>query len=219
MSNDPRQFRILDLFAVLTLAALLCATAAPFVRELNFATRSRLLAVFSCQLLVMLVTIVYSANKRSSLLQRSGNRLGIGYSGAMKWRYGPLFISIMCMLSLATLQLAMSLAFALQPTMELWPPNFVISQVQLGCFTGVAVSRFKWGVYPGAVEFFDNGIAVGGVRFVCWEQVEVRRSHHLPDRLVIFLRQAAGSAAGGTTTVQVSPALCERLVAAGVTLL
>ena len=75
--------------------------AAPFVRELNFATRSRLLAVFSCQLLVMLLTIVHSANKRSNLLQRSGNRLGIGYSGAMKWQYGPLFISIMCMLSLA----------------------------------------------------------------------------------------------------------------------
>lgn len=77
-TGDPRQFRIIDLFALLTLAALVSAMAAPFVRELAPTTRNKLLAVVTCQLVVVAATVVFAAQRRSKLLQQSGQRIGIG---------------------------------------------------------------------------------------------------------------------------------------------
>jgi hypothetical protein len=213
LPGDPRQFRIIDLFAVVTLAALLLAMAAPFVRAMTPASRKRLLVVVTCQLAVTAATMTYLAIRRAKLLQKSGRRIGIGYSGAIKWRHWPLFKSIAFMLFLAAAQLALALMYALLSTDDGQPPSFVIFQLQLGFSTGIALSRFKWGVYPSAVEFFDNGMSFGGTNFIGWDRSEVRTSQYLSDRVVIVMRQAKGSIAGETRTVQVPGSLREQLTA------
>jgi hypothetical protein len=122
--GGPRQFRIIDLFAVVTLAALLSAMAAPFIRAMTPAGRSQLATGLLLQLLVMAATMVFAAYGRSKLLKKSGQRIGIGYGGAVRWRHWPLLKSIMYTLILVAVQLSLALGYAWQaPDDGKHPPN------------------------------------------------------------------------------------------------
>ena len=49
---DPRQFGLIDLFAIMTSAALVSAMIAPFLREMQTENRNRLFSVAIFQLVV-----------------------------------------------------------------------------------------------------------------------------------------------------------------------
>jgi hypothetical protein len=212
---NPRQFRIIDLFAVLTLAALLAAMAAPFLRAMPPDKLTMLLIVALCQVVVTGGTMIHAAHRRQQLLDRSGERIGIGYCGAVRWRHWPLFKSILSMVFLAAAQFGVALVFAVVLTGETPVPTFLVYQLQLGYVTGRALSRYMWRVYPSAMEFFANGVAVSGTSFVEWERAEVRRSQFFSDRVVVVMRPEVGSIAGGTIIVQVSDTLRDELLVAG----
>lgn len=202
--GNPRQFGIVDLFAVLTVGALVSAIVAPFVRAMTPANRGNLFAIAVVQLAVVTFTVVEGANRRGKLLQQAGRRTGIGYCGTVRWQRWPLFKSILGMLSIAGAQLGFSILFAMGPPGTQPFPNLLLYQLQLGYFTGCALSRLHWRVYPNAMEFFENGIALNGVRFVPWSLIQVRPSQHFPDRVVVVMRQGEGSVAGETRTVQLA---------------
>jgi hypothetical protein len=211
--GNPRQFRIIDLFALTTLAALVSAMAAPFARAMPREHLTKFLVVAFCQLLVVATAIVLAAHSRNRLLQASGERIGIAYCGALKWAHWPLFKSISYMLLLAAAQLTLAVSFALFPIAETPTPHYIVFQLQLGYFAGLSFTRFLWKVYPNAIEFFDHGLALGGTKLVRWDQVEVRRSQLFTDRVVVVVRPEHGSIAGLTRTAQFPSWLMDKLLA------
>jgi hypothetical protein len=164
--------------------------------------------------LIIAVTVAAMANRRKKLFDRSGQRICVAYCGGGRWRRWPLVKSIVAMAALALAQLGLAAAFAVTPSAEVAYVHIVIYQVQLGWFTGVAVSRFRWRVYPHAMEFFDNGVALHGWKFYGWSRAEVRPSTLYADRVVVVLQIQPGSIGGETKIARVTGTLRERVLAA-----
>jgi hypothetical protein len=214
-AGDPRQFRVIDLLALTTLAALVLAMAAPILRTVQEGNRLKLLALVSFQLVVTGVAVAYAAYSRGRLLEMSGQRIAVGYQGTIRWRHWPVVKSSLLMLLLANWQLGCAALSTTAPTGEWFRPSpgFFAFQLQLGFFSGFAFARFLWRVYPSAIEFFENGVALAGMRFIPWQQVDVRPSQYFSDRLVVVVRPAAGSAVASTRLAQVPAAARERILA------
>ena len=162
--GDPRQFGVIDLFAFVTLAALVSAMAAPFLREMQAEKRVRLLVVASFQLVVTTGTIAFAVYQRKKLLEKAGWRIGIAYCGEIRWRHWPAVKSVVYMLLLASAQLCLAMMFATE-VVELPAPYFLVYEIQLGCISGMAFARFLWRVYPNSMEFFEQGISLRGMTF------------------------------------------------------
>lgn len=203
--TDPRQFSLSDMFAMVTLAALMFAMAAPLLREMQPESTPRLLAVAGVQLLIVAGAILLATSKRRKLLERSGRRIGVAYCGEARWRHWPLAKSWLAMIALAAIQLFLALMYATDPDDHLL--SFLMFRLQLGCFAGFAFSRYLWRAYPSMLEFFDNGVSIGGITFFPWAQVDVRDSRLFDDRIVVVLRPAPHSVAADTRVAQVSAVL------------
>ena len=195
--SDPWQYGIIDLFAILTLAALISAMAAPLFRHIQPVNRPVLVIVMMCQVLITAGTIIAAAGRRKSLLELSGQRIALGYCGQMKWRYWPLLKSILYMTAFAAAQVGLALLIAYETV-----GGFLLYQLQLGYVTGFAFSRYLWRVYPNTIEFFENGISTDATTFLPWGRTEVRPSQYHGDRVVVVERPMAGSIAGFTRTAQ-----------------
>jgi hypothetical protein len=202
--GDPRQFGLIDLFALLTLAALVSAMAAPLVRHAQTLNREVLLLVIGFQVLVAAGAVIFAAGHRRGLLAIAGRRIAIVYSGQLNWRHWPLVKSMITMTALAAAQLGMALLLAFFATDSKQSPNIVVwlYYIQLACVTGYAFSRFLWRVYPNAIEFFEGGISADAVTLVPWEWAEVRPSRFHQDPVVVVVRPMPGSAGGITRTAQ-----------------
>lgn len=88
--RKPQQFSLSDLFAIVTLAALVFAMAAPFLREMQSDHVARLIAVTGVQTAPVAGAIAVAATRRRKLLQMSGRRIGTAYCGEGRWRHWPL---------------------------------------------------------------------------------------------------------------------------------
>lgn len=202
--RDPRQFRIVDLVALMTLAALVSALAAPFIRALSPDHRGKFFITTIVQLIVMAATIATNAKSRKQVLGQAGEKIGAGYSGALRWSR---LTCVLGMLFLGATQLFMSFVFLDTPNRNTRMPDNMLFHVQLAYFSAAAISRYRWGAYPNVVEIFQNGLVFRGTRFVSWAQAEPRPSAYYSDRVTIVFRHAPPSAAGEIKTVQVSDAL------------
>jgi hypothetical protein len=202
--RDPRQFRIVDLVALMTLAALVSALAAPFVRALSPEHRGKLLITTIVQLIVMAATFVTNAKSRKQVLGQAGKKIGAGYLGTLRWSR---LTCVLGMLFLGAIQLFMSFVFLDTPNRNTQVPDNLLFYVQLAYFSAAAISRYRWGAYPNTVEIFQHGLVFCGTRFVSWEKAEPRPSAYYSDRVTIVFRHAPQSAAGEIKTVQVSDAL------------
>lgn len=202
--RDPRQFSIVDLIALMTLAALVSALAAPFIRALSPDHRSKLLITTIVQLIVMGATITYNAKTRTQTLRQAGKKLGAGHLGALRWSR---LTCVLGMLFVGSIQLALSFIVLETSTRSSRVPENLLFNAQLACLSAVAISRYRWGAYPNMVEIFRNGLVFSGTRFVSWTKAEPRPSAYYSDRVTIVFRHAPQSAAGEIKTVQVSDAL------------
>ncbi len=209
---NPLQIRLLDLFALMTLVALVSAMAAPFLRGFDSEYRNRLLLVIGLQLLIVVGTIVHYARKRKKLLEQSGPKIGAAFCGQWGWRYWPVTKSLLLILLLVFVQIfvAMTTADDLLQYGLLIP----LYNIQLSWFMGYAFSLYRWRVYPNSVEFFENGISQKGTSLIRWECVEVRRSSSFSDKMVLVLRMSPDSIVGSTLVAQVSDQLRERIFVA-----
>ena len=212
-AGDPRQFGLIDLFAIVTLAALLSAMATPYLRTMPAENLGRLLVVSSIQLIITAGTIAFAANRRKQLLDKSGQRIGVAYCTELRWRHWPIVKSSILMLFFACAQLCFALTFATESIGKA-VSVYVVYQLQLGGFTGFALARCMWRVYPGSIEFFDNGVALRGTVFFPWSRVDVRPSQLFTGRIVVVLRQAVGSPGGETKVAHVTDSQREQVFAA-----
>jgi hypothetical protein len=202
--RDPRQFSIVDLIALMTLAALASALAAPFIRALSPDYRNKLFASTIIQLIVMAATIATNAKTRKQVLGQAGEKIGNGYLGALRWSR---LTCVLGMLAFGAAQLALAFFILEKPHRTGFVPPLLAHHIQLAYFSAWALSRFRWGAYPNMVEIFQNGLVFSGTRFVNWTQAEPRPSAFQSDRVTIVFRHSPQSAAGEIKTVQVSDAL------------
>ena len=203
--DNPRQYSLLDLLGLLTIASLLISMFAPYLRQLTAENQTRLLVAFLVQAALVTFSLTTTMKKRKSVTSEAGNRLGIGYAGQVRWKHWPVAKSAFQLFCLSCFQLLAGIAIAISDKWNF--TNFIVFQLQLGPVTGVCLARYLWRVYPGAIEFFEHGIVQQAFAFSPWTRVEIRPSSFFSDRNVLFVRQAEGSNVGGTLTVQMSESL------------
>jgi hypothetical protein len=108
-SVRPQQFGVIDLFALMTLAALASAMLAPFVRAMQTENQLRLLLGAILQFGTAAIATVWAITRRRKLLEQSGPRIGIGYCGQIRWPLWPVVKSMVYMLLLAMVQIGLAL--------------------------------------------------------------------------------------------------------------
>ncbi len=186
--TDPKQFNIIDLFAMLTIAALLLAVAAPYLRELSTEGLLQLSLTTLVQSVIAIGAIVLLSAQRRSLLAGSGRRLGMAYCGEGKWRHWPAIYSVLVMLLVAGAQLALSIGLTTLKHDHHGMRIHYLSQIQLAITCGYVMSRFMWRLYPNTIEFFENGVSFNGLSLKPWNAIELRPSELYSDRVVVVLR-------------------------------
>ena len=142
--SDPRQFAVIDVFAVITLTALVCAMAAPLLRRIPAEKLDKLLVIVSLQLVVTAGAVLLAANLRERLLEKSGRRIGLAYCGEGRWRHGPLVKSAIYMFLLASAQLCVWLLFAAGAIGDVISTNYLLFELQLGGLLGYTFARYPW---------------------------------------------------------------------------
>ncbi|MCA9187457.1 MAG: hypothetical protein R3E01_04295 [Pirellulaceae bacterium] len=215
LPSDPRQFRILELFGWVTIAALVCAMVAPFVRNLSGRQLTTLGASVVFQLAVIVSTLIYLAGRRQEVLRNTGRRMGVGFLGRMRWQHGPLAMSVLGMLVLGVGQLAIAISLAIFDAMKNQPLAIPVYQVQFAVYTGSMISRFRWKLYPNAVEFFEHGVVFDGRRLIEPERIDLRASEMYRDRVVLVVRPKPNSVVGDTKVVQIPDELRHWLLGTG----
>lgn len=210
--QDVRQIGLIDLFALVTLAALLTAMAAPFLRDIQAAQISRLIILGTIQAIALSSSAIYSSLQRKKLLSKAGVRIAVVFYGGKKWKHWPLVSSVGFMFLFASMQLGIALVYAHlnSGTVNL---NGIFVQAQLGYFTGLAVCRYLWRVFPGSIEFYNNGVALGGTKLLSWHQVDLSPSRLFSDRIRIVIRPVNGVHFGDTKTAHVGADLRNQLLA------
>ena len=202
---EPRKLRVIDLFAFVTVAAVILAIAAPYLRGMKPEQAGKLLALTSVQLALAVAVFVYATHKRRQVTQPLGKSFGIAYSGLLRGRNLSQTLSILQMLAAASCQLLLALLFIRSPDdMPInWFMMYLLYQVQLGLLAGYTVARFTWRVYPNAVEFYDSGVVFNGTLFLPWAQIDVRENRYSSQSLNLVIRQDVHSPAAETKPVQV----------------
>ena len=205
--GQPTQVRLIDLFALMTLCALLFAIVSPIVRQIRSEDRGILIAVLLGQVILIGLMMHWWNKRRMRLLAIAGRKVGVGYCGDLDWRHWPLIKSLLIMVAIAVAQLAFAFAIMIAGRAALYSPGFFLQQIQLGVFFGIACSRYIWRLFPNAMEFYEHGISSDGVNLIPWELVTLRDSQFFADRIVAVVRTKVGSIEADTIVVQVSNSL------------
>lgn len=206
---EARKLRLIDLFAFLTVAAVILAIAAPYLRGIKSDHLGKWIALTSIQLILAVTVFLFATQKRQQLVKPLGKSFGIAYGGFLRGRNLAPFSSMLQMLAAASFQLCLAWYFTVGPDeLSLYRIGFLLCyQIQLGFVAGYAAARFMWRVYPSAVEFYPHGIVFHGTSLVPWTQVEVRTNRSSEDKLTLVIRQDPRSPAGETKSVQASTSL------------
>jgi len=212
-AGNPQQFRLMDLFVLTTLVALLSAMVAPLLRGLESDYRNLLLRIVGFQLLLAAGTIVYYAKQRKKLLDKSGSRIGSAFCGQFRWRYWPIVRTVSSIVFAASFQLLFAAAMAitiLDSGQIFGPISMMIDRLpvsyrvlhylhylsfldfffylQYSFSVGYAFSLYRWRAYPNTLEFFEHGIVKKGLSFIPWKRIEVRPSTFFDDKIAIVVR-------------------------------
>ena len=174
-SEPTGQFRLIDVFGMVTVAAVLLATLTPLLRlmnrDLSFDVTAAAMMQVVIQVAVVLIAIATAIGRRMQLQKRAGRRFGVAFCGSTKSEYWPRMKSIFVLIGLILIQLVFV-------AMHFWRQGaslLILHSVQLAFVCGGAVVNFVWKSYPGTIEFFESGIAVKQV-FYPWTDVELLNS-------------------------------------------
>ncbi len=214
-AGNPQQFRLMDLFALTTLVALVSAMVAPLLRGLESDYRNLLLRIVGFQLLLAAGTIVYYARKRKRLLDKAGTRIGSAFCGQFRWRYWPLVRTVATILFVASIQLlfATVMAISILDSGQIFGPismmidglpvshrvlhylhylSFLdfLFYFQYSFSVGYVFSLYRWRVYPSTLEFFEHGIVRKGLYLTPWKCIEIRPSAFFDDKIAIVVRSS-----------------------------
>ena len=195
-----RQFGIIDLFTMVTFAAVLFAIACPFIRDLP-ETRVQSLYMFAAiQTMAVVGAFLFASNRRTQLHKNAGARLCVGFCGQGTWKHWPMALSGLAMLICAVVQVGFIMVLLYFPFGLMNP----ILLIQLCAWSGWTLARYFWRVFPNSIEYFEKGIALGGTKFIPWSSVTVRPSALFPNRIVTVYRHGTPpNTVGDTKVVQV----------------
>jgi len=202
-SEPAGQFRLIDVFGVVTFVAVLLATLTPLLRLIDRENLTLVVTPASAlQVLihfaVVMLALAYAIYQRKRLEKKAGRRFGVAFCGPTKWEYWPRMKSILTLIGLICLQLVFVVT-------QFWSQDILMLALlsgQLGLIYGGVVVNFLWRAYPGTVEFFESGIAVRQAfhpwtielqAFHPWTDIELRTSAQSDDRirLVVSRKLAA----------------------------
>jgi len=216
--GDSWQFGLNELFAIVTLAAILLGMSASSIRGMSLASRGWFFGGVGVQLLVTTASFVWTATLRKQLRVRSGRKLGSAHSHKIRWQRGPITLHAITLLSLASSQLyfAMLLASNEHDRGYLLKGGLVVPLFLSG-LCGWMVCRHFWRIYPGSVEFFERGIVIRGTIFYPWNRAQLLADRRFPDRLAIALQDTYRLATPWITGYQISNTLRKRVLAAAST--
>ena len=109
-SETTGQFRLIDVFGVVTFVAVLLATLTPLLRLIDrenltlVVTPAAALQVLIHSAVVMLA-LAYAIYQRKRLQKQAGRRFGVAFCGPTTSEYGPRMKSILTLIGLTCLQL------------------------------------------------------------------------------------------------------------------
>ena len=200
-SEPAGQFRLIDVFGVVTFVAVLLATLTPLLRLIDRENLTLVVTPASAlQVLihfaVVMLALAYAIDQRKRLEKKAGRRFGVAFCGPMKWEYWIRRNSILTLIGLICLQLVFVALILDRPVVtQFWSHDILILALnsgQLGLIYGGVVVNFLWSAYPGTVEFFESGIAVRQA-FHPWTDIELRTSAPSDDRIrLVVSRKLAG---------------------------
>lgn len=211
----PTQFRILDLFTAVTLAAVAFAILVPLLSRFSAQYLLTGVAAIGVQLVSATATFISLAVRRRRMLQRTGERFGVAYSGEVVWRHWPIVRCCLLIFGAGLLQFAISLVFVFvmryQLSFKLFAPILLLYSLQLGYFFGAFISQLHWRSYPGFIEFYENGVTLDGRTLTPWRRVCVRESSIDPNRIVLVSDATNVPNSRSTHIAYVSKALRKQL--------
>ena len=213
-SLNPHQFAISELFWVVLLVALTLAVLTPSMRHLPQRAFNIVLAFLGIQAMAVLVAVYLETRQRKRLLVKSGNLIAVGSSLQPRSNAKPVALRWLILL-LAPIFTQFSLTFLLiwQSTRKDIGPNEFLFQVLV---TVIFISSFKWsvrairwGIYPGTIEFFENGVVQIGI-LIPWTKV-VLEGTSFKNR--IYLLFGEGSKSQTRSTIWIDEAQVDHLLA------
>jgi len=210
--NALRQFGLIDLFAMVAIAAVSSALATPFVRAMTTTNRGWLLAMAVAQLAITVGAFAWTIKSRRTVLMQAGQKIGLAYCHKVRWQHGPAMLSTASLLFLAAAQLCFALTATgatngFQSFFGTWDVR-----VLLGATTGWMLCRHLWRIYPDSVEFFEHGIVIGGTTFCPWTRVSLSPDEQMFERLVVTLRLPFVGKWRSTKRVYVCDGLREKIL-------
>lgn len=240
-AGNPQQFRLMDLFALTTLVALVSAMVAPLLHGLESDYRNLLLRIISFQLLIATGAIVYYAKRRQRALDKSGAKIGAAFCGQFHWRYWPIVRTVFTIFFVISIQTLFAVVMAknlleygelngpISMLIDDWPFSHRVLHylhylafldyffyAQYSFFLGYAFSLYRWRVYPNFIEFFEHGIVRKGTFFMPWERIEVRPSSLFADKIVIVVRTCKHPLVGQESSDSTGPKVMGSLTMAQV---
>lgn len=158
--GEPKrqQYTLVDIFAVMTVAASVLAIVAPLLRSMEVERISRLVLPLGIQLVVIAASVAYAITLRYHLLEQTGTRLGVAYFGTSTWRHWPVVRCVLTLVALSAIQIVLGIGVSSRNTGS----AYVLQTLQLAFLYGQVVTNFLWRVYPGTVEFFERGVVTRG---------------------------------------------------------
>lgn len=191
-SEPTDQFRLIDVFRLVTFVAVLLATLTPLLRLIDrknltlVVTPAAALQVVIHFAAVMLA-LSYAIYQRKQLEKQAGRRFGVAFCGPTKSESWPRMKSMFTLMGLICLQLVF-VSFLGQGTLLL-----AIQSGQLALIYGAVVVNLLRRAYPGTIEFFASGIAIRQT-FHPWTDVQLRTSTQSDDRIrLVVSRKMAGT--------------------------
>jgi len=210
---NPQQFAISELFWVLLLVALTLAVLTPSMRHLPQRAFNTVLALLGIQAMAFLVVVYLETRQRKRLLEKSGNLIAVGSS--LQPRSNAKAVALRWILLLAPIFIQFSLTFMLiwQSTRKDIGPQELLFKV---LYSVLFISSFKWsvrfirwGLYPGTIEFFENGVVQIGI-LIPWRKV-VLEGTSFKNR--IHLLFGVGSKSQTRSTIWIDEAQVDHLLA------
>ncbi len=172
----------------MTAIAFFCALAAPLMRVIEPGRHLTFLGLFVMQLVITGATVGYYSVRRVQVIKYIGKRIGVGYPGAIPGKHWPIIVSGVSLLMFALLQLTLAVVMTLAMPGDGAPIALAPIYGQLAFFTGSTLTQLFWGRSLGATEFFEKGIVRGAFQMIQWEDITVRKSQFMEDRIVITIK-------------------------------
>lgn len=172
----------------MTAVAFFCALAAPLMRAIEPGRHLTFLGLFVMQLAITGATVGFYSVRRVQVIRSIGKRIGIGYPGTIPGKHFPKIVSGVTLLAFALFQLTLAVVMTVAMPGEAAPIALAPIYGQLAFFTGSTLTQLFWGRSLGATEFFEKGIVRGAFQMIHWEDITVRKSQFMEDRIVIMIK-------------------------------